>query len=266
MPWHGTPMKGSPRQMKNWDLCETLPQGSPENMKWPFPSCSKQHSLVTLLRVAVCCCSWVELRIALAMSSWCSLLQSKCQLRSLGIIIVTWRRVPSSELHLNIHSGVHIHREFDSPSSSGHDLKFLSLWWLMASNSAQVQHVAAAGFAFKVVSRGISSSLTQQQHEYLGSTDLIASKITQQAKPLTTINLSEVQKLWPMDILESLKTQALASMTVSNSLKSQVLVWGAIAVALKTAICNHGFLPAETGPEIRQLGFSCSTSTIRHFQ
>lgn len=69
-----------------------------------------------------------------------------------------------------------------------------------------------------------------------------------------------------MDILESLKTQALASMTVSNSLKSQVLVWGAIAVALKTAICNHGFLPAETGPEIGQLGFNCSTSTIWGFQ
>lgn len=81
----------------------------------------------------------------------------------------------------------------------------------MVSSSAQVQHVAAAGFASKVISRGISSSFLQQQYEYLGSTDLIAPKITQQAKPRANINATEVQKLWTMDILESIKTQALQS-------------------------------------------------------
>lgn len=57
-----------------------------------------------------------------------------------------------------------------------------------------------------------------------------------------------------------------ASTRVISSSKSQVLVCGAITVAFETAIYKHGFPPAETGPEIRQLGFNCSTGAIQGFQ
>lgn len=137
----------------------------------------------------------------------------------------------------------------------------------MASNSTQVQHVAAASFASRVISRDIALISNNIPSTWATLTLWLQKSPSRQSLYQIWIPVKfRNYESWPHWSQLKPKHFIHASMGVINFSKSQVLVGVALTVAFKIAIYKHGLLPGETGPEIRQLGFNCSTSAVWGFQ